>query len=130
MQNIFDNRLVRWSLPIIWMGVIFALSAQSQLPNLTPGAPGVEEIGGHFIVFAVLALLWWWALRGAGVRYPAAWAFVIAATYGILDEFHQSFVPHRTPSVSDWLIDVLGAATALVIIQAWHSYLKRKTQEI
>jgi VanZ family protein len=102
---------------LAWMGLIFYLSAQSSLPNLTPGAPSVEEIGGHLTVYFVLTLLLRWALMGAGVRQAGWWALAMVALYGVSDEFHQSFVPHRSCSLSDWLTDLVGAGAALTL--AW-----------
>ena len=37
-------------------------------------------------------------------------AIVIAGLYAVSDEFHQSFIPGRTPLISDVAIDTLGAA--------------------
>ena len=42
------------------------------------------------------------------------------ADYGISDEFHQSFVPGRTPDVLDWLADTSGALLAALLL-AWLS---------
>jgi VanZ family protein len=106
----------RWAAVVAWMVVIFVLSAQSSLPDLTPGLPGLEEIGGHLAAYGLLAGLLWWALRGTGVRYPATVALVLAVLYGASDEFHQSFVPGRTMTVSDLLVDLIGASLVLVIL--------------
>jgi VanZ family protein len=107
---------LRWVAVAAWMAMIFFLSAQSQLPNLTPDLPGLVEISGHLLAYAGLAALFWWALRGrAGVRYPATWALIFAVLYGMTDEFHQSFVPGRTMSSADLLVDLIGASLALVI---------------
>jgi VanZ family protein len=37
--------------------------------------------------------------------------------YGLLDEFHQSFVPSRTASVYDSVIDIAGGLTVLLIFR-------------
>src|SRR5512142_450594 len=108
------------------MGVIYVLSAQSRLPNVTPGLHGLQEVMGHGIAFGVLAALWWWALRVAGVRQAAAYAWLITALYGAVDEFHQSLVPNRTPSISDWLVDLAGATCALLILRAWLWHARRQ----
>jgi VanZ family protein len=115
-ERILSNQPLRWGAVLAWMGLIFFLSAQSQLPDLTPSAPGVEEIGGHLFVYFVLALLVRWALAGAGVRHATWWAIAFCALYGISDEFHQSFVPHRDPDVGDWTRDVLGASAAMFVV--------------
>jgi len=50
-----------------------------------------------------------------GLRYQvAAW---IAVAVGVLDEYHQSFIPSRDGSVTDVLLDLLG--TGLVVLLAW-----------
>jgi hypothetical protein len=113
----------RWAPPVVWMGVIFALSAQSRLPDLTPGAPGLQAILGHLCAYAVLAVLWRSALASAGVRGASWWALGIVALYGVSDEFHQSFVPNRTPDIFDVEMDVLGGSIALLAAGMWRKYL-------
>jgi VanZ family protein len=39
--------------------------------------------------------------------------------YALLDEYHQSFVPSRTGSVYDSLIDATGGLVALLFVRAW-----------
>ncbi len=106
---------VRLAIPWLWMAVIFWFSAQPKLPDLTPGLPGFEAIAGHLFMYAVLALLWRRALQGAGVRHSALLALLFALLYGLSDEYHQSFVPNRTPSFFDVATDACGAGAALVI---------------
>ena len=57
--------------------------------------------------------------RGWKLRW-AIWAVAIAAGYAALDEFHQSFVPSRGPSVWDVLLDTTGAAVAQIVLWLWH----------
>lgn len=93
-----------------WMGVIFALSS---LPG--SAVPGRFSSLGHFVVYFVLGALYLLAIRPDEPSWRAALlAIVLASLYGITDEFHQSFVPGRTPDVADWLVDT-GAAAAAVI---------------
>jgi len=56
--------------------------------------------------------------RGWKLRW-AIWALAIAAGYSALDEFHQSFVPSRTASPWDSLLDTTGAAVAQVVLWLW-----------
>jgi VanZ family protein len=106
-----SRNLLAWLPAVLWAGVIFALSAQ-------PGSrlPSGWSVEGHLGVYAVLGVLVWLALggRSAGLR-GIVLAVVIASLYGITDEFHQSFVPQRTPDVRDWLTDTLGAAVAVAV---------------
>ena len=75
----------------------------------------------HFTEYAILGFLAARAFRTS--PWPAIkkrW-FLISATlivvYALVDEFHQSFVPSRTGSVFDSLIDMAGGLTALLIIR-------------
>jgi len=103
-----------WLPPLAWMGVIFAGSSQSTLPSLTPGVPDLQDILGHLTEYAILATLFYRALRGTQeVRRPALWAFFLTLGYSISDEWHQTFVPGRDGTPIDVGIDVIGASLAL-----------------
>jgi len=49
-------------------------------------------------------------------RYQKLTSLAIGTAYGALDEFHQSFVPHRTMSASDLFADFVGLLVSQVII--------------
>ncbi|MDI1321017.1 MAG: VanZ family protein, partial [bacterium] len=49
-------------------------------------------------------------------------ALLLAAVYAATDEFHQSFVPGRTASLGDVLIDITGAFVALAVAAAWQKW--------
>lgn len=73
---------------------------------------------GHLTEYGILAGLLWRALQTAIVA--ARWrvaglALLIAAGYAAFDEFHQSFIPSRTSSSNDVMIDICGATVALMI---------------
>src|SRR5205085_9706524 len=93
--------------PILQAIVLFVLSAQPKLPE-TPGGDKVAHLIAYFVLgfLAARALGWTTALSGIAL---AAAAFVIAALYGVSDEFHQSFVPGRDSSAADVLADAAGA---------------------
>ncbi|MBS0659183.1 MAG: VanZ family protein [Verrucomicrobia bacterium] len=89
---------------------------------------GFVRKGGHFGGYALLGLAcWrgWWArpLLFCCERWPlhqAAVPLVLAALYACSDEWHQSFVPSRTASVSDVLLDSTGAAVGLAALWVFH----------
>ena len=76
---------------------------------------------GHFTEYAVLAFF----ARRAFItssqaflqRYWFQLGLLLVAIYALLDEFHQSFVPSRTPSIYDSAIDVAGGLTVLLILR-------------
>jgi VanZ family protein len=107
-----------WGAAAAWMALIFYLSSQSTLPRVVTRWEQVQDIVGHFLEYAMLALLLRWALASAGVRHPTRWAFVIAVAYALSDEFHQYFVPGRHADPYDLLTDAAGAAVALGLVAA------------
>lgn len=65
----------------------------------------------HFFEFFILFLLLYNALPKKNHHL----AFLIALLYAFSDEIHQLFVPGRTASLRDVLIDSLGITTALIL---------------
>ncbi len=114
LRKVWESGPLRWGLALGWMGLIFYLSSQHSFPFLDGRwYDDLRDIAGHFTVYAVLAVLWERASAYAGVRQATRWAFIIAVLYGVSDEFHQSFVPGRTPDILDIATDAAGAAFGL-----------------
>jgi VanZ family protein len=79
--------------------------------------------GGHMIGYAVLAWSYWRFFEFHENKRGLAWS--LAVLYAITDEFHQSFVPGRHPSLVDVLVfDNLGA-----FISIWLSSLLLKQKQ-
>jgi VanZ family protein len=99
-----------WGPPAVWAAVIFLSSS----PMSAGGPPGVSDWITHGAAYAVLSLLVCRALAG-GFPLPLSWrggvlAVLLATAYGVSDEWHQSFVPHRHSSAGDVAKDFCGAA--------------------
>jgi len=104
-------------LVLLWMGVLFWLSSQPgiDVPMLFPGQDKVFHAG----VYGILGIFVLGAMRPGAAGYAGKQiltSIVIASLYGISDEFHQSFVPGRTPDVLDWVADTTGALLAIVLL--------------
>ena len=102
--------------PLALMALVFVLSAQ---PDLDSGLGNIDLILrklAHATEYALLTLLWAWALRPVTRRniYAAA---LIAVLYAASDEYHQSFVEGRSGLASDVLIDAIGVAVALALLR-------------
>jgi lipopolysaccharide/colanic/teichoic acid biosynthesis glycosyltransferase len=73
----------------------------------------------HFLAYGCLAYFFFRAFRGASrVWWKSSWALgagVMAACYGMVDELLQTIVPNRSGRPFDWLIDVAGITTFMVI---------------
>lgn len=101
-----------WLPPILWCVIIFVQSSFAT-PDTVPDWPYADKIG-HTGIYSLLALLLGRAFntieswRGRGVPVFVAGA-VAAMLYGVLDEWHQSFVAARSADLMDWLADVAGA---------------------
>lgn len=138
MKPRFTERFALFgALTLIWMVVIFLLSAQTGedssglserlltflcgLFRYSPSAGARNLLGlivrktAHLTEFGVLALLWLGVfLSGYGRKgwtYPAA--FGASSLYAATDELHQLFVSERAGQATDWMIDSAGALVFL-----------------
>jgi VanZ family protein len=84
----------------------------------------------HFSEYAVLALLAARAFRTShGEKLRRLWwlaAFALVACVALVDEYHQSFLPSRTGTIYDSLLDAAGGASALACAALWLSLRRRK----
>jgi hypothetical protein len=117
------NALIRWTPSIVWMAVIFFMSAQtgerldSLLPLFQRFLPMESFDWGHFVAYFVLACTYYWALLGRNHRlYKKLLVLLMCGLYGVTDEFHQSFVGGRQPDPLDMRNDVIGAALAMLFV--------------
>mgnify|MGYP005837424573 CR=1 FL=1 len=126
--------LALWGPVLGWMLVIFAVSAVPDVPG-EPGLPrarservdtAMREIA-HLGEYAILTALVW---RASQDRWPTAHCAAIAGgwslVYALGDELHQSFVPGRTCSTRDWLIDLCGATLAVLALVAREAWNRRR----
>jgi len=77
---------------------------------------------GHFTGYFILSVLLFRAWK-ATLRLPAVWAmrwaaiaFFMSALVASLDEWHQTFLPSRTGTLHDVLLDSTGALIAQIVI--------------
>jgi VanZ family protein len=127
----------RYALAAIWLGVVLFLgtahfaatnTAPFMLPllkKLVPGASSAQLHATHIVLrklthvaeYALLALLWFWAIAArTGRPARATWmALLVCLACALADEAHQAIIPARTGSLRDVVIDVSGAAAALLI---------------
>lgn len=78
---------------------------------------------GHFVGYFTLSALMFrawknsWPTIGEAWRWQwAAMAFVVTAGVASLDEWHQTFLPSRTGTIHDVILDSTAALTAQVVI--------------
>jgi VanZ family protein len=106
-----------WLPVIIYAGLIFYLSSLpgKDIPLLFP----YQDVVAHIIEYACFSLLINRALKANNpslLRIGRFWSvFLIAIVYAVSDEFHQSFVPNRFPSLLDIAYDGLGIFMASIL---------------
>lgn len=144
------RRLWRYGPLVAWACfVLFASSASFSASNtsriirplllwLFPDISEASLAFVHFLVrkaahlseYALLALLAARAFRTSrreSLRrnwWPAAFALVVCVA--LTDEYHQSFLPSRTGTIYDSLLDITGGAAALTFATLWLSLKRRK----
>ena len=144
-----------WMPAIIWMVVIFSASGDKKsfqhssriigpilhwlFPNLSENAVNSTVTAvrkcAHLTEYAILAFLFWRALRKPVRNDPRPWswreaaiAILLVAIYAASDEFHQRFVPSRDASVRDVLIDTTGAVGGILALRILWGWRKKKCQ--
>lgn len=140
------QRLKTWLPAILWMGVIYIMSAMpgdvsgDQSGTLvsialwfisllfgkeTAAAIPIDLLhllirkAAHMTEYAVLFFCYHHALRKEQAKRPGLYALLLCALYASTDEFHQGFVDSRGPSIVDVGIDTLGAGIGWGIRSLW-----------
>lgn len=145
------NFLKYWLPVLVWMSLIFTASGDIHsgqrssriiepllrwlFPHIAEATVGFVVLFvrkcAHLVVFAVLTLLVWRALRQPVRRDPRPWSwspagFALLATtlYAGSDEIHQLFVPTREGRVEDVVIDAAGGALGLLALWLFGKWRK------
>ncbi len=129
------NCVIRYSLLVAWMVVIWLFSAQPNSAEVTRGLFGesnflVRKLA-HFTEYAVLSVLGLASFSSHGANPPNSLlqkiggrramqsAIILAISFAISDEIHQAFVPGRSAAIQDVLVDSAGAITAMLMVSWW-----------
>jgi VanZ family protein len=135
------RRFIRYWLPVILLvSVMFSFSGDTFSDYHTRGRinrlllwlfPDIKESllvwinyfvrkAAHLFSYAVLTAMLFRAFRADSLtRWRFAWAvysIVITIIWALLDEYRQSFVPSRSGSIYDSMIDTVGGVFALAVI--------------
>lgn len=112
-----------------------ALSAALILyATLTPSPPDpitVPDWAAHFLLFAALgaSAALWYATSEAARRAPVralVMVLLLLWLFGGITEVAQEVIPSRTPALSDWAFDLLGAVAGFMLGGAvWRLLLGR-----
>jgi VanZ family protein len=92
-------------------------------PETMVAIHGVTRKIAHLAEYALLGILAARAFRGSPREalskrwFPVSLALVVV--YALVDEYHQSFVPSRTGTIYDSLIDMVGGFAALIVVRRY-----------
>jgi VanZ like protein len=110
-QNGGSHVLWLWGPVLGYCALIFLVSAQSDL-SLPALAGSESDKVAHILEYGVLGILW---ARAVKASWPH-WTFLLvlasislfAGLYGVMDEWHQLYVPGRFADWHDALADLCG----------------------
>lgn len=127
-----------WLPAVLWASLIVFLSTDTFSAEQTGNwmdaivrwiYPGISDVMVSYMNFAirklahlseyfVFALLIYHALRDGNKQLWnlkwCAWTLLVVLLWAFGDELHQWFVPSRTASIRDSMIDFMGASCAMV----------------
>jgi VanZ family protein len=91
--------------------------------------------GGHVFGYGLLSILLFRAWRetlpvASGVKWTFRWANIAVlgtALVASLDEWHQSFIPSRTGTVHDVILDTCAGIAAQILVLLWRTGGKAAT---
>ncbi|MGH7783323.1 MAG: VanZ family protein, partial [Candidatus Binatia bacterium] len=137
--------LLDWAPVIVWACAIFFFStdefsspntSQILTPLLTWLFPGISPAAieivheavrkfGHWFEYFILSALLLRVLLNENSDQPAwrnfLWTLMLIFLYAAGDEFHQSFVPSRTASIYDVMIDLCGGICGTLGMVLYHA---------
>jgi len=121
------RRILYFFPALFYYGIIFLLSSQSSFP--------VKEPFGNFdkiIHVAEFAVLGFFLTYGYVKSFKFSWllkailVFLTGLGLGLLDEFHQSFVPGRNRDLWDAVTDAVGIAVGILVFRLIFKKVRRR----
>ena len=143
MKTHAEKAILHYWIPLLlWMCLIFYLSHQDGTTSAALSDWIKEQIKAILSLFRTMeeqdkkgpwgwilrkmahateyGILCWLAVRVLGLYYRGRkallYGFIFSVFYAMTDEFHQSFIPGRGPSIWDVGIDSLGALVAVGLL--------------
>lgn len=111
----------RWRIAALVWAAAIVVSGVAPIGRVVEavGSPDPVTTAGHFVAYAVLALVLSVALGGWEARpRGVAVAFVLSVSLGAAVELIQGPIPYRDTSLLDLTVDAAGAAAGLVVFSA------------
>jgi VanZ family protein len=112
--------------PLLWVIMVYSLSAISDIQSIYNLPPGVDKIV-HAAFYFILCWLVWRAFKYQHtlpmVRNGALLgAFIFSVAFCSLDEYHQKFVHGRSADIYDVFAAAGGALLFVAIVSLRHHH--------
>lgn len=119
IYNLLESKkLVLVYIPLIfyWLLILALTSIPS---NSLPTGLNISDKLNHLMAYFGLAVLLNLTLHFQMKWEISLWkgailTLIIASLYGILDEWHQNYIPGRFAEVADWVANFLGALLGVI----------------
>lgn len=106
---------------LVFMGIIIFMSAQKNIETNTYIPDNILKNTAHFVEYFILTLLVYRVLRYFNNK-SVLLTILVVTLFALSDELHQYFVPTRTASIYDFLIDITAMVVSILVYR-W--YIKK-----
>jgi hypothetical protein len=115
MRALYLAQTLGYSAIIYWLSSLPGDATRPGLAGLIAWTPPALQNLLHVPMFGLLAWLWHQTLNAWNMRHWHALCttFILAAGFGVFDEWHQLHIPGRYASFTDITLDCAGVITVL-----------------
>ncbi len=114
------NQFIFFRLPVFVYCIAIFIQSSFPAPANIPTVPLSDKLL-HFVGHGLLGALFLRAFRTFTIKNNTVLilflSILLSSLYGLSDEIHQSFVPHRSADVYDVLADTIGSVLGVIVYQ-------------
>jgi len=115
------KKFIYYWLPVLLYCLLIFIQSSYPSPENIPNLPYLDKLI-HFAVYAILGVLFFRAFRTQrfkeNINMVIMLSILSSSLYGMSDEVHQYFVPHRDADIMDFFADVMGSICGLYIFNS------------
>jgi VanZ family protein len=115
-----SKKFIYYWLPVIIYCLLIFIQSSYPSPESIPALPYIDKIL-HFVAYAILGVLFFRAFRTQrfkeNINLVIVLSILSSSLYGLSDEVHQYFVPHRNADIMDFLADVAGSICGVYVFK-------------
>lgn len=115
-----SKKFIYYWLPVLLYCLLIFIQSSYPSPENIPSLPYIDKVI-HFAVYAILGILFFMAFRTQRFKENINMVIILSilssSLYGMSDEVHQYFVPHRDADLMDFLADVAGSICGVYVIK-------------